>query len=172
MGMSGSASFQRVRKVFVGGERPNAGGIGIRALRGSRLQAHSRELRPDEPTLPSSSSRQYRCGRESSETRRRLRCPVRLPGTPRRERKSDRDRKCWRRTRFVRTRWASRLQHSEGGSRILSVQRQLSPESQEATATASGYPAGSVSLKSCASDSARAVSPAMANASAASLSTP
>ncbi len=35
--MSGSASFQSVRKSLCG-ERPDAGGIGIRSLRGSRLQ--------------------------------------------------------------------------------------------------------------------------------------
>ncbi len=36
--MSGSGVFPEGEEVLVGGERPDAGGIGIRALRGSRLQ--------------------------------------------------------------------------------------------------------------------------------------
>jgi hypothetical protein len=55
MGMSGSASFQSVRK-FVGGERPDAGGIGIRSLRSSHLQgvgaSHSQSRQGPRPAVP------------------------------------------------------------------------------------------------------------------------
>jgi hypothetical protein len=37
--MSGSPSFPEREEVFVGGKRSYAGGIGIRSLRGSRLQS-------------------------------------------------------------------------------------------------------------------------------------
>ncbi len=65
----------------------------------------------------------------------------------------------------------SSLQGIQGESRILSVQRQLrlnrgQPERLHLRVQREAFP------KSCAKDSARAVSPAMANASAASTSTP
>src|ERR1019366_2006852 len=54
---------------------------------------HSHEPLPGAPTLPSSSSRRCRCGREPSETRRRQERLVRLPSMPPRECMSDRGRK-------------------------------------------------------------------------------
>jgi hypothetical protein len=54
--MSGSVFFHSREKIFVGGERPNAGGIGIRALRGSGLQcvrtSHSQTRQRSRPTIP------------------------------------------------------------------------------------------------------------------------
>jgi hypothetical protein len=35
----GVGIFPQREKIFVGGERPDAGGIGLRTLRGSRLQS-------------------------------------------------------------------------------------------------------------------------------------
>ena len=65
----GVGVFPEGEEIFVGGERPDAGGIGIRSLRGSQLQgvgaSHS-QMRQ----RPPSSSRQCRCGREFSGTRR------------------------------------------------------------------------------------------------------
>ena len=41
--MSGSASFHQRKKIFVGGERPNADGISIRVLRGGVFFQSGRE---------------------------------------------------------------------------------------------------------------------------------
>src|SRR5579859_1264076 len=54
---------------------------------------HSPAPCPDAPARPSSSSRRCPGGREFSGTRRRLLCPVRLKGTPRRGCRCDKGRK-------------------------------------------------------------------------------
>jgi hypothetical protein len=75
--------FPKVEKIVVGGERPDASGIGV--PKRARLWTATRWLEPlpDAPRLPSSSSRRCCCGRESFETRRQH-CPVRLRGAERR----------------------------------------------------------------------------------------
>src|SRR6202041_3458960 len=62
--------FPEREEIFVGGECPDASGIGFRSLRRFSTARHSREPLPGAPTLPSSSSRRCRGGGESSETRR------------------------------------------------------------------------------------------------------
>src|SRR6202022_1791480 len=52
----GVGVFPEREEVLVGGERPDAGGIGIRALRGSRLQgigtSHSQSRQRSRPAIP------------------------------------------------------------------------------------------------------------------------
>src|SRR5271168_408221 len=52
----GVGVFPEGEEIFVGGERPDAGGIGIRALRGSRLQSvgtgHSQMRQRSRPAVP------------------------------------------------------------------------------------------------------------------------
>src|ERR1035437_7573974 len=52
----GFGVFPEREKVFVGGERPDAGGIGIRALRGSRLKSmgpsHAQMRQRSRPAVP------------------------------------------------------------------------------------------------------------------------
>jgi len=55
-GNVGIGVFPQCEKIFVRGERPHAGGIGIRFLRGSRLQSvrtsHSRMRQRSRPAVP------------------------------------------------------------------------------------------------------------------------
>src|ERR1700730_3256786 len=52
----GVGVFPEGEEIFVGGERPDAGGIGIRSLRGSRLQgigtSHSQMRQRSRPAVP------------------------------------------------------------------------------------------------------------------------
>jgi len=52
----GVGFFPECEEIFVGGESPDAGGIGIRSLRGSRLQSvgtrHSQMRQRSRPTVP------------------------------------------------------------------------------------------------------------------------
>jgi hypothetical protein len=52
----GIGVFPEDEEVLVGGERPNAGGVGIRSLRGSRLQSvgtsHAQMRQRSRPAIP------------------------------------------------------------------------------------------------------------------------
>jgi hypothetical protein len=56
----GVGVFPKREEVFVGGERPDAGSIGIRSLRGSRLQgigaSHAQMRQGSRPTVPDDSA--------------------------------------------------------------------------------------------------------------------
>src|ERR1035441_9809592 len=107
---------------------------------------HWHEQRPDALTLPSSSSRRCRCGRESSGTRLRQHYPVRLPSMPLRVHTRYTSRKYWRRTQFPPTQWGKQLAGYSGQQSDSFYPAPIAPESRAAKSTASACPVGSVSL--------------------------
>jgi hypothetical protein len=64
--MSGSA-FSGGEKIFGGGERPDAGGIGIRPFREVFTCRAFARATTSCANAPVHSSRRFRCGRESSD---------------------------------------------------------------------------------------------------------
>src|SRR5215472_18256714 len=85
--------FPEGEEVLVGGKSANASGIRIPHPATFATVKRSPSPHPNVPTLPSSSSIQCRCGRESSETRWLPRGPVRLLSMPLRAHTSDRGRR-------------------------------------------------------------------------------
>jgi hypothetical protein len=73
----GVGVFPEREEIFVGGERPDAGGVGIRVVRGSRLQSvrpsHSQMRQRSRPAVPDDAA-----VAENLLTRRRQRFLVRL----------------------------------------------------------------------------------------------
>jgi hypothetical protein len=154
--------------------RQRALGCGLRRnlLHADSLpQGHWRERLPAAPSLPSSSSIRCRCGRESFETRRRQRYLVQLPGMHLRAHTLGREERLL--TNGIvpssREEAACRAFRAESGFLASSASCAWIAGSQSDCICVSS---GKRFCKSWASDSARFVSPAMANASAASAATP
>ena len=85
----GVGVFPEGEEIFVGGERSDAGGIGIRSLQGSRLQgvrpSHPQMRQGSGPTIPDDAAMVENLLKLGP----RLRCPVRLPCARLREKKQD-----------------------------------------------------------------------------------
>ena len=122
----GVGVFPEGEEIFVGGERPDAGGIGIRSLRSSRLQgigtSHSQMRQRSRPAVPDDAAVVEDLLELGGGGTALSGCQIRLSANIRRIEAGnigdERD------LPELDGRQGS-LQGSQGGSRVLSVQRQL-----------------------------------------------